>query len=94
MTRSRCHVCSATFDVQKHEMRYLGRGDVKNAQYQSPVSYSDWQAHIMLTCPIHRISRMPESCLMDLERIIANNKRSEMIETQIEAAYLESDIIE
>lgn len=91
MTRSKCHVCGATFNVQKHEMRYLGHGDIKSAQYERPVSYPDWQAHIMLTCPIHRLPRMPDSCLIDLERFIAMEKRAAMIDEQIEARYLESD---
>lgn len=91
MTRSKCHVCGAAFNVHKHEMRYLGHGDIKNAQYDNPISYPDWQAHILLTCPIHRLPRMPDSCLIDLEKFIAIEKRNAMIDVQVEARYLESD---
>lgn len=80
-------MCGAMFNVQKHEMRYLGHGDIKSAQYEHPVSYPDWQAHIMLTCPIHRLPRMPDSCLEDLDRIISAEKRSAMIDEQIEVRY-------
>lgn len=96
MTRSKCHVCGATFNVQRHEMRYLGTGDIKNAQYEFPVSYLDWQAHIMLTCPVHRLPRMPDSCLIDLERLIAAEKRRSLIDQHIESQYQdsESDVVE
>lgn len=91
MTRSKCHVCGAVFNVQKHEMRYFGSRDIKSAQYEYPVTYADWQAHIMLTCPIHRLPRMPESCLDDLDRLIAIEQRAKMIDAQIESKYLELD---
>jgi hypothetical protein len=71
MTRSQCHICGATFTVKKHEMRYFGNKDIKRAQYQNPVSYPDWQAHLMLTCPLHRLPRMPDSCYEDMDKFIA-----------------------
>jgi len=40
---------------------------------------------------MHRLPRMPDSCLIDLERFIAMEKRDAMIDEQIEARYLESD---
>ena len=71
MTRSRCHICFSTFNVQRYEMKYLGNTDPRNAKYQAPVTYVDWQAHVMLTCPVCRLQRMPATCVVDLERIIA-----------------------
>jgi hypothetical protein len=40
---------------------------------------------------MHRLPRMPDGCLIDLERFIAMEKRAAMIDEQIEARYLESD---
>lgn len=91
MTRSKCHICGVLFNLQKHEMKYFGKRDIKKTQYQSPVTYPDWQAHIMLTCPAHRLRFMPDSCLEDLDNYIAIERQKRLEDDYIEAAYLASD---
>jgi len=91
MTRSKCHVCGVVFNLHNHEMKYFGKRDIKKAQYVSPVTYPDWQAHIMLTCPAHRIRFMPESCMEDLDKYISLEQKNQLEDDYIEEMYLASD---
>lgn len=72
--RSRCHKCSGLFDLSLSDMRVRTQKDPKTCNYREPRSYADWEAHVVMTCPGCRIRNMPDSCLADLDRLIAQEQ--------------------